>query len=358
MKIAAIGMMDSRYVYRIPKPLTEELLGKMIKDADIQVRSRAAHAIGYNVLGYKFPDDLIKLLKEDDLHIKKNAIYGMRGRDKTFLEPLKKLLYDKDQEIRLYAIFHMSEYPQEDIAKEYRKLLDDKDDAIRAAALSYLRDIDFVKFLDDPSAGVRLAAVSCLGRPRPDKDAAKHFMRMLKDDSMQVRALAADRLAELKAKDSAKAVAELLSDKEPFVRRHAVMGLEFVGGADQVEKLRDLLRDEDNQMREHAARILGIWKVTAAAEELVKLLSDPTADVRRESVHALGQIDVKKHAAAIAGRLGDSDARVRTAAAHALARSGEYRFCDRLKMMAEKDPSDNVRIACREAAATLAAVRD
>ena len=62
-KIEAIGILDSRYVYPIPKELAAELLGKLLKDPDLVVRSRAAHAIGYNFVGHRFSDELLELLK-------------------------------------------------------------------------------------------------------------------------------------------------------------------------------------------------------------------------------------------------------------------------------------------------------
>jgi HEAT repeat protein len=348
MKIAAIGMMDSRYVYHIPKDLTAELLGKLIKDPDVKVRSRAAHAVGYNVLGHKHADDLLKLLKEHDPEIKKNVIYAMRGKNKQFLTPLKELLHDKDQSVRLAAAFALDEFPRQETAAAFRKLLDDKDDVIRATAVGHLPDDESEKFLDDRSEQVRLAALGSLSR-RKGKEATKRLVDALDDTSSTMRYQALRMLGDLKAKEAVEAVAKLLDDKDVVVRRHAVMALEFVGGLDQADKLRLMLKDEDDQVREHAARILGLFNATLAAEDLIKLMSDEHIYVRYEAVLAVARIGAKKHADAIANCLEDKDNRVVNAALHGLGQSGDPRFLERLKSIAENSPDDSIRDSARTA---------
>ncbi len=353
-KIAAIGMMDDRYIYHIPKDLTAELLGKLINDPDVKVRSRAAHAVGYNVLGAKFADDLLKLVKTDDPEIKKSAIYGMRGRDERFLPTLTELLLDKNQEVRVAAMFHLSEFPLEKTAAAYRKLLDDPDDGIRAYALAYLAlsADDLEKYLNDRSEDVRLAAIASLAR-QPNQKTAKRLAELLKDPVARIRTQSLRSLSAMKAKDQAAAVAALLTDEDLVVRRHAVMALEFVGGPEQADKLLLMLKDKDDQLREHAARILGLLNATTAATDLMELLSDENTDVRREAVTALGKLGAKKHADAIANCLADKDMQVRMFAVRALGQSGEARFRERLEQVVKNDPDERVRDWARAALTDL-----
>ena len=352
MKIAAMVMMDGNYVRQIPNDLTAELLAKLIKDSDVQVRARAAHAIGYHVLGHKHPDDLLKLLKEDNPEIRKIVIYAMRGKNKQYLEPLKKLLFDNNQSVRLAAAFGVSEFPRQETAAEFRKWLDDKDDVIRATAVGHLPDDEAAKFLDDRNEYVRLAALGTLSR-RKDEAATKRLVEALYDASPTIRYQVLRMIGDRKAKEAVAAVAALLDDKDVIVRRHAVMALEFVGGLDQADKLQLMLKDEDDQVREHAARILGLFNATLAAEDLVKLMSDERLNVRCEAIMAVARIGAKKHADAIANCLEDKDLRVRIAALHGLGQSGEPRFLERLKAIAENDLNDSVRDAARTAMVKL-----
>jgi HEAT repeat protein len=360
-KIEAIGMMDSRYVYTISKELTAELLGKFIKDPDIKVRARAAHAIGYNVLGNRFADDLIKLFKEKDPSVKRSVIYAMgRAQGDQFIPYLKELLADADRAVRFDAAFQLSWRPAEKVAEEYRKLLSDKDDYIRATGLRYLARYtgekpplslaDLEKYLDDPSLDVRLAAIEALAHR--GHDSTKRLAKLLEDSSPRIRTQTLQTLGALKAVDQVDAVVKALGDSDIVVRRHAVMAMEFVGAA-KAEALRPLLKDSDDQVREHAARILGAFRDAGATEALVGLLGDKADHVRREAVKSLGQIAPKDNADAIAGCLNDRDIQVRSLAARGLGKCGEPRFIKRLEEVAAKDADEQVRDSARYALTEL-----
>lgn len=349
-KIAAIGLMDDRYERHVSKNLAAELLGKLIKDPDVRVRSRAAHAIGYNVLGHLFGDDLLKLVKEDDPAIKQNVIYGMRGGHEKFLPALKDLLFDKDQRVRMDAAFQLRVYPREKTAAALRKLLDDKDDIIRATGLQCLRlpDNELIKYLDDRSDRVRLVAIDSLTR-HSDQATVKRVVELLKDPASEIRYHALRMLADLKAKNHVESVLPLLADMDVVVRRHAVIAMEHVGSLDLARKLQAMLKDEDSQVREHAARILGVFDAKDAAADIVELFSDENNYVRREAVTAVMKLDAKEHVDALAGALVDPDNQVRMAAAWAIGRSGVDRFIPRLTAIANDDPSSSVRDCARSA---------
>ena len=102
-KIEAIGVLDSRYIYPIPRELASELLGKLINDPDVTVRSRAAHAVGYNGVGHRFADELLELLKESDPAIQRDALYGMRGATEKFFPAMEQMLTATDRHVRTAA---------------------------------------------------------------------------------------------------------------------------------------------------------------------------------------------------------------------------------------------------------------
>jgi HEAT repeat protein len=361
-KIAAIGMMDSRYVYHIPKELTAELLGKLLKDPDKKVRDRAAHALGYNGLGGRFADDLLAMLDKADAATKQSVIYAIgRGEDKRFVPALKKLMHDADRNVQMQAAFQLSWRPAEEVAAEFRKLLDHPDEGIRAVGLHNLARYsgekpplplsDLEKYLDDPSQNMRLTAIESLAL-RGGPGSAARLAKLLDDPSPYIRTQVLKTLGGLKATSQAEAVVKRLADDDVVVRRHAVIAMEFVG-KDRAAELRPFLKDEDYQVRQHAARILGLFRDRAAAPDLLKLLDDKDTQVRREAVKALAKIDAKTYADALAGCTTDADEQVRMFATRGLGASGEARFRKRLEELAAKDPSDFVRDQARYALTLL-----
>ncbi len=352
-KIEAIGVLDSRYIYPIPKELVEELLGKLIGDSDSAVRSRAAHAIGYNVLGHRFADELLELLKEDDPAIQGDVLYGMRGATEKFRPAMAKMLSAKDRQVRMAAAFHLSEFPPEKTAPAFRKMLGDKDDEMRAVGLSYLRlpDDELVKYLDDGSERVRLVAIDAFGR-HPGQETSKRLAKLLGDPSPDIRYHAVRMLGTLKAKDQVRAVLPLLDDGDVLVRRHAVMVLEHIGSVGQAGKLQRMLKDQDAQIREHAVRVLVILD-REAVDSVVALCSDESLNVRREAVQAVAGLGAKKHAGALAKCTEDMDAGIRITAARGLGRSGDKSFQPLLDALAKGDPSESVRDIARGALAEL-----
>ncbi len=79
MKIAAIEMVHSRYVYLLSSKQGLELVGPFLKDKNPYVRSAAANAIAYNRGGERYATELISLLAEPYSNVKISAMHAMSG---------------------------------------------------------------------------------------------------------------------------------------------------------------------------------------------------------------------------------------------------------------------------------------
>ncbi len=125
--------------------------------------------------------------------------------------------------------------------------------------------------------------------------AEPRLLRHLRDSDPQVRALSADLLGPLGRSRSARGLVPLLDDDEAFVR-------------------------------ECAARALGRLGADEATMALVLALRDDAADVRVNAATALGQIGDERAVPALAAALCDADYAVRMATGQALSALGQPGF--------------------------------
>lgn len=269
MKEAAIGMLDSRYVYRVPHDLTLELLGKLVRDAEPSVQTRALRAISYNTLGDDLAEDVLRLSKSKDLATRAEAVQAMSSaRGKNFLPQLIEALRSEDLLVRRAAL-GLTRFPVEVTAPEFRKLLNDKRPEVRIIGLTGLAHYveapvplstrELLDLLDDPDQNVQRAALNAL-KTRPGAETNRRIAALTRSASPHLRAEAAAALGELKAADQVESILPLLSDEDVVVRRYAVLAMQGTGGPEHASRITPLLKDEDEQVRKYAAQCLAAWK--------------------------------------------------------------------------------------------------
>jgi HEAT repeat protein len=181
---------------------------------------------------------------------------------------------------------------------------------------------ELIKLLQDDDLQIRTVAAAALGQIGASPgDAVPALMAVLKRDR---RPEAVDALTTFgpAAKEAIPLLTELLRAREADLRWRAAYALGKLGpgAASAVPVLIAALKDEDPDVREHAAEALGDIGPAAkqATEALAKALQDPSQRVRRDAVRSLGQIGPDARAAlpAIRALLAKKDeiARVRDAA--------------------------------------------
>lgn len=263
-KIAAIGMMDDRYVYQIPRSMVSELLAPLIKDPDIEVRVRAAHALGYNDKGGEHFEAVVALATQADASQLGSVIYAMaRSRDERFLPHLRALLKHADGKVRAGAVFGLRNFPSEKVLSDVMALWDDPHEQVRYnlnahCNLKTKEGLELLKKrLKDSSSHVRTGALDYLKR-RQELEVPKIVAAMLTDDHPHVRGKALEALGELKADEYRDEFVKRFqnANEDLYVRRMAIRSFATLALPKDMPMVRELLRDEDNQVRQYAAEVI------------------------------------------------------------------------------------------------------
>jgi len=264
-RIEAIGMMDSRYVYVVPKDVRSELLGKLLMDRDLRVRTRAANAIAYNGLGSTHAEGLRTLLREPAADAKGAALMAMgRAHDLRFLPEIRPYLSDPSATLRLMA--GVSLWRLQPSAPELEAMLNDPEPSVRSGVVQHIpRSEGALRLLRDASPDVRERA-ACAAAASGDPSRAEKVAPLLKDPSERVRATAAYAVGRLKGLAYREEIETLFKrDSDLGVRRYCVLALAELRSPDSLPVLRAALRDPDDQIPTYAMRA-------------IRLIEDPTLD--------------------------------------------------------------------------------
>ncbi|NOX54375.1 MAG: HEAT repeat domain-containing protein, partial [Planctomycetes bacterium] len=114
----------------------------------------------------------------------------------------------------------------------------------------------------------------------------------LQSEVPRVRAVAANRLGELRAKQALPVLIDALSDRSPQVRSEAARALGRIRDPRAVEPLIRALKDPDSTVRFYAAWALGELKDPRAADALLQALRDSEWCVRDQAAWALRELRV------------------------------------------------------------------
>lgn len=261
-RIAAIEMIDSRYVKVIDGDLAADLLGPLVRDEDPVVREAAADAIAYVGCGARYRTELLAMVSGEAAKKPSIAAIGAMSRSghRPFLTRLGELVGDDDPNVRIAAARSLTGI---DPAAGYEvnvRLLEDAYAPVRRAAIQNLawspnpKAIETVEAqLEDTSPIVREEAVLVLGRMK-SRASADLIAKRLADAHPHVRSHAAEALGRMQLTKHAPAIAELLADEDVVVRRYATIALGDMGDAKYIEQLTPLRDDEDEQIRRNAER--------------------------------------------------------------------------------------------------------
>jgi len=346
-RLAAVGVFDSRYVYTVPVEAADDVLGKLLKDPDLKVRLRAAHALGYLGKGGGHFDDLVALFKEADAEGLHDVLYAMgRSREPRFVPFLRDALKSDDSGVKQAAAFELARLAGRDAHGDLLPLLQDAKPEVRASAVENLAGLGdeadtprIREMLDDPHQFVRTRVATVLGFRKGD-DTAKALAAKLADSAPSVRAAAVFSLGELKATVYRGAVEKLLDDPDLVARRYAVKSLGEMGDVAARPALEAKLKDDDYMVRAFALDSLAALGDKAAAKAAAAALADPQADVRRSAAEALMRLKAAESVPALLKLLDDKDHRVRWMAALAVGRLGDRSVLPELRRRLDKADGD------------------
>jgi HEAT repeat protein len=349
-------------------------------DRERNVRTAAAHALG-RLKAYVPVERLVAALNDSNRDVRIAAIEALERRETntrrvfgptatTFLDPIDTTASEEETRVKSTV---------QTLVEPLLKMLQDKDQFVRSQAAEVLERLGqhvpvepLVVALDDESPFVRLHVVKALGNVREGVP-VEPLLQALCDEYYHVRQAAAETLVKIGVHPSeefllvdiarrltwmrptalevlwstyehvpVEVFENLLNDENAGVRAKAVEALEQFGDHAPVGPMLVALQDEDMQVRVTAAKALGKFGERVPLEPLLRALNDETLQVREEVARTLGELGDRVPLEPFLEALSDERASVRAAAADVLGELGTRTPLEPL-LRALNDPDPSVR---------------
>lgn len=199
--------------------------------------------------------------------------------------------------------------------------------------------------LSSDDACVREVAVRVLGHEEHDPTVVNGLITRLRDQSVQLRQVAALGLGLLESDSAVTPLVQALRDTSAGVRANAAWALGRSENGRALAPLTGLLRDRDEKVRAAATIAVGQMDSVSAAVVLARVVrEDQSAAVRRAAAWGLGNLEAREGVDALSSAVtGDKDVRVREMAAWALGNIEDSKGSAALLTAARRDDSDSVR---------------
>jgi len=342
----------------IPTPEVINLLLHFLEDEFWTVRQNAVESL--IKIGDKVIEPLLIFMKDKEADVYYWAEKVLTGLDIRMITPLIELLKKGERDIRINVARLLGKTGDERTIEPLIEALNDKCWFVAKAAANALVEIGnkVVKPVtqllknEDTQENVRYWAATILSRLGPE--ALELLIQSLKENTKQIRMLAAKALGEVKADEAIEPLVEALKDREwpvrnaaanalaaygsritPFIIKHVMDRNENIRmwvrriisevGHENVEQLLDQLQNsKDPEQRSWAACALGVIGDSRATAPLINaLLNDPNDWVKKYAASALGELNDAASIEPLIKSLYDPNPEVAAYASSALGKLGE-----------------------------------
>jgi len=241
---------------------------------------------------------LTELLNHDNQFIRAIAaeVLGTLGKPVT-IDLLARLLLDPDANVRIVAARALGKIRHIRSAEKLSHALEDADPKVAGLAangLELLGDLavePVFALLTHPSAEVRARAIDVLGRLRY-QGACERLCAGLTDNNVWVRIVSAQALGEIGEPSVAPALVAALDDTNHIVRAMAAQALGKLRDYRASIKLIEMTNDPSDLVRSNTLRALGKIGNPAAIPLLIKALDDREPEIRIAAIEALADLRV------------------------------------------------------------------
>jgi HEAT repeat protein len=306
----------ARYIGELSyRKATPDLIDRLQNDADPEVRSACAYALG---------------------NIKAKFAVG----------PLRDVMENEKEEIpvRLAAAVALGQMENEEGIKFLIEQLKSSDEKVRASAVEALRTIGkpatplLIEAAQSKDSLQRWGAVAALGETG-DPKAVPILLKVLKDEDENIRAVAAASLGKLQYARAARQLVSALADKSERVQAHAEWALENIAER-AIPAIMEGAKGSAARLR--AFRLLGRLKAHQAVPILIDGLDDRRPEIRAVAAWALGEIGDRRAISALQKTLDDKEPQVRREGVVALGKLGAE---DILRAHLTEERNQSVRTA-------------
>lgn len=303
---------------QIGDPRALQALLMLLRDSKQGVKKAALLALG-EIGNESAVDPLVDALRDLDPDMRRSAADALVKIGPKSLEPLLKLLDEREEFIRREAIRALGLLGQAEAITPLVNLLRTRE-ADRSHVAKALMELGW-----QPSA--------------PEDRILFSFARGKFDEPVA------------EGRSAVSPLIAALSEKSVDVRKSSARALGEIGDARAVEPLIAALSDPSSVVREAAARALGNLGDTRAIEPLSAALADEEHHVRPVAAKSLGQIGDLRAIDALAAALMDKRPMLRKSAAEALVKLGPEAMGPLLEAL--HDPENHTRIVAVEALGQL-----
>ena len=257
------------------------VIRKLLKDRNPEVRASAINALA----GMRDEESLPvirELLKDKNTGAKITAITALSGiRDKESIPEIRKHLNDEDAGVRTTSIYALSQMGDKESAPEIRRFLNDKNEWLRNAAINAI-----IEFKDRESIPLL-------------KELLKHDgVDMIYAATLEQLGVPYEEIAELKWKgpvtkaDIVK-LRQQLHNKNLSIQHNALYWIIKLNDKESIPDLIILISEaSDFESRLGALTTLGLWEAKEAIPQIKELLKDKEEWMRKEAEVTLKKLGV------------------------------------------------------------------
>ncbi|MCG2725611.1 MAG: HEAT repeat domain-containing protein [Elusimicrobia bacterium] len=273
------------------------------KASAIEKTSTSVVNVSEAIVNPKTPfESALDNIKSDDPNIRRmGAVEFSRLRDKRAVEPLLKILKDKNAGVRTAAIDALGLLRAKEALVEISELLiKDPDESVRhtaAISLSYIGGMEageaLIKAMDDKSVGVKYAAIRTIAVLRYTKAEAK-LIKLLTNEDVNMRRSVINTLGQIRSIKSAKGISEYYNDKDIYTRREVAKALGEIGDEERCPILKNMLKDDEETVQIEAAYALAKMKDDSGLDRAHKFIKSSDRLLKQNSSSIIALVGNEK----------------------------------------------------------------
>lgn len=293
---ASAAIVLGRFVHRD----SQDILLKLVRDADDRVRANALEALsGYSLSFDRAMKVYPPLLRDENHRVRGNAALALfRYHPQTALDAVEKMFHSSNPHMRAAAAYCSSQIQNRETAQWLATLvLTEQDTEVIRSALKALGHFNrrevldiFLKVTKHPKHEVRTLAVKLLGSIGGPSHISFLTGMFRTENEVTTRSAIVSSIARIGGQEGLNFLPQFLADSNERVVANAIEGLNRSGNLEVISYLKPLLAHRNNRIR--ANTILALWNLgeLKVVDDLAEMLAAREPIVVESGIYALGAL--------------------------------------------------------------------